>query len=57
MKPNYRSTLIFSLAAIVLLAVLILCLPAHPLADESVHFPQAQMFARGDWAIHRSLAT
>ena len=57
MKSSYRSISTLFLTAAVLLAAVILGLPAHPLADESVHFPQAQMFAHGDWTIHPFLAT
>ena len=35
----------------------VLMLPHVPIADESVHFLQAQMFARGDWSILPTLST
>ena len=39
------------------IAVMILSLPGSPIVDESVHYAQAQMFARGEWHIHEALST
>lgn len=57
MKSSYRSISTLFLTAAVLLTAVILCLPPHPLVDESIHLPQAQMFAHGDWTIHPFLST
>jgi len=39
------------------LAALLWSLPAHPIADELIHFAQAQTFARGEWATNPGLST
>lgn len=43
--------------ATVVLAIVILSLPSSPIADEQVHFAQAQSFASGRWEISPQLST
>lgn len=56
-NPAATPLLGVTLVAVFLFAAVVLALPPRMIADEWVHFVQAQMFAQGHWQIHPELST